>query len=98
MDVCADSESLASSTRKAGAGSGSLASCLSMGLAFISRQHRTHPRLSSRLLVVQCGADDSTGYIPLMNCAFLWCVCVCVRGAPVLFATSYGASCSCCYG
>ena len=55
-------------------GSGSLASCLSMGIAFISKQKRLQPKLSARFLIVQCGPDDSAGYIPLMNCAFLWSV------------------------
>ena len=55
-----------------GRGDNSLAACLSMAVAFLSKSRKQDPAFGGRVLVIQACGDHTSGYIPLMNCAFLW--------------------------
>lgn len=57
-----------------GRGENSLPACLSMAVAYLCKRRKSDPLLSGRVLAFQACADQPAGYIPLMNCAFLWCV------------------------
>lgn len=48
----------------------SLAACVTLALCHHHKLKRVHPRLRSRLLIVQAGRDSPAQYVPLINCAF----------------------------